>query len=80
MAELDDTKFTSADRMTANFVKTPFSRAKVGAFFQEEPRLGNQFTADVTLQKYLKRHLPKQVTILISIERPWLVALKAGSY
>lgn len=41
--------------------EAPFARARLGSFFQAEPQLGNQFTEDVTLQKYLKRHLPPKV-------------------
>lgn len=41
--------------------ETPFARARVGPFFQAEPQLGNQFTEDVTLQKYLRRHMPAKV-------------------
>jgi len=44
----------------------PFARAKVGPFFQEMPQLGNQFTEDVTLVKYLKRHFPEDVYQAIS--------------
>lgn len=43
--------------------ETPFARARVGPFFQAEPQLGNQFTEDVTLQKYLRRHMPSKVSI-----------------
>jgi hypothetical protein len=39
----------------------PFARAKVGPFFQAQPKLGNQFLEDITLQKYLRRHLPNKV-------------------
>jgi hypothetical protein len=42
-------------------IRTPFSKAKIGIFFQVQPQLGNQFTEDVTLQSYLKRHLPAQM-------------------
>lgn len=43
--------------------EAPFARARLGPFFQAEPQLGNQFTEDVTLQKYLKRHLPPKVIL-----------------
>jgi len=46
-------------------IRTPFSRAKIGPFFQVQPQLGNQFTEDVTLQGYLKRHLPAQVRYIL---------------
>ncbi|XP_053558174.1 LOW QUALITY PROTEIN: acyl-CoA dehydrogenase family member 11-like [Bombina bombina] len=42
-------------------LKIPFSRAVIGNFFQEKPRLGNPFLEDALLQGYLKRHLPPQV-------------------
>jgi len=44
----------------------PFARAKIGPFFQEQPRLGSQFAEDTTLQNYLKRHMPAQVNTYIS--------------
>ena len=40
----------------------PFSRTKRGTFFQEKPQLGNQFLEDVTLQAYLKRYIPPEVS------------------
>ena len=43
-------------------IEIPFSRARVGAFFQSLPQLGNQFKEDVTLRRYLKRVLPSKVT------------------
>ncbi|XP_073410163.1 acyl-CoA dehydrogenase family member 11-like isoform X2 [Dendrobates tinctorius] len=42
-------------------LKIPFSRALIGNFFQDQPRLGNQFLEDSLLQGYLKRHLPPVV-------------------
>ena len=42
-------------------VNSLFARTKIGSFFQAQPHLGNQFTEDITLQKYLRRHLPHQV-------------------
>ncbi|XP_073527624.1 acyl-CoA dehydrogenase family member 11-like isoform X2 [Phyllobates terribilis] len=42
-------------------LKMPFSRALIGNFFQDQPRLGNQFLEDSLLQGYLKRHLPPVV-------------------
>lgn len=39
----------------------PFSRAKIGTFFQERPELKNPFLEDALLRGYLKRHLPKEV-------------------
>jgi len=38
------------------------------SFYQEPPRLGNQFTEDDILQEYLRRRLPKEV--LSAIEQP----------
>ncbi|XP_066459876.1 acyl-CoA dehydrogenase family member 11-like [Eleutherodactylus coqui] len=42
-------------------LKMPFSHALIGSFFQDQPRLGNQFLEDSLLQGYLKRHLPPVV-------------------
>lgn len=39
----------------------PFSRAKIGNFFQERPVLKNPFLEDALLRGYLRRHLPKEV-------------------
>lgn len=39
----------------------PFSRAKIGAFFQERPVLKNPFLEDALLRGYLKRHMPDKV-------------------
>ena len=40
---------------------TEFAASKRGSFFQEAPRLGNQFSGDLFLQSYLKRLLPYEV-------------------
>ncbi|XP_068166759.1 acyl-CoA dehydrogenase family member 11-like [Antennarius striatus] len=40
----------------------PFSRAKIGSFFQERPSLRNPFLEDSLLRGYLRRHLPHQAT------------------
>lgn len=42
----------------------PFNQAKYGEFNQEEPVLGNQFTEDALLQRYLKRNIPSEVCYL----------------
>uniref|UniRef100_A0A8C5LVP1 Acyl-CoA dehydrogenase n=1 Tax=Leptobrachium leishanense TaxID=445787 RepID=A0A8C5LVP1_9ANUR len=42
-------------------LRMPFSHAKIGNFFQERPKLGNQFLEDALLQGYLKKHLPPVV-------------------
>ncbi|XP_040272629.1 acyl-CoA dehydrogenase family member 11-like isoform X1 [Bufo bufo] len=42
-------------------LKIPFSHASIGHFFQDQPRLGNQFLEDSLLQGYLKKHLPPVV-------------------
>lgn len=39
----------------------PFSRAKIGPFFQERPLLKNPFLEDALLRGYLRRHLPQEV-------------------
>lgn len=38
----------------------PFSRAKIGSFFQERPVLKNPFLEDALLRGYLRRHLPQE--------------------
>uniref|UniRef100_A0A3Q2PCR5 Acyl-CoA dehydrogenase family member 11-like n=1 Tax=Fundulus heteroclitus TaxID=8078 RepID=A0A3Q2PCR5_FUNHE len=38
----------------------PFSRARVGSFFQDQPVLKNPFLEDALLRGYLKRHLPQE--------------------
>ena len=48
-------------RMDKTVPEILFSRAKIGNFFQERPKLYNQYREDVTLQRYLKRHLPKDI-------------------
>ena len=45
----------------ANYL--PFSRARIGSFFQERPVLRNPFLEDALLRGYLKRHLPQEVSI-----------------
>ncbi|XP_040207920.1 acyl-CoA dehydrogenase family member 11-like [Rana temporaria] len=42
-------------------LRMPFSRSVIGSFFQEQPKLGNQFLEDAILQSYLKKHLPPLV-------------------
>lgn len=39
----------------------PFSRARIGHFFQERPVLKNPFLEDALLRGYLRRHLPQDV-------------------
>ncbi|XP_023243405.1 acyl-CoA dehydrogenase family member 11-like, partial [Centruroides sculpturatus] len=39
----------------------PFSISQQGTFFQQQPKLGNQYLDDVPLRNYLKRNLPKEV-------------------
>uniref|UniRef100_A0A665X9H6 Acyl-CoA dehydrogenase family, member 11 n=1 Tax=Echeneis naucrates TaxID=173247 RepID=A0A665X9H6_ECHNA len=41
----------------------PFSRARLGSFFQEQPVLRNPFLEDALLRGYLRRHLPQEVII-----------------
>lgn len=38
----------------------PFSRARVGSFFQDQPVLKNPFLEDAILRGYLTRHLPQE--------------------
>ncbi|XP_019956419.1 acyl-CoA dehydrogenase family member 11-like [Paralichthys olivaceus] len=42
----------------ANYL--PFSRARIGSFFQERPVLRNPFLEDALLRGYLRRHLPQE--------------------
>uniref|UniRef100_A0A1A7XUI7 Acyl-Coenzyme A dehydrogenase family, member 11 n=2 Tax=Iconisemion striatum TaxID=60296 RepID=A0A1A7XUI7_9TELE len=42
----------------------PFSKARIGSFFQEQPVLKNPFLEDALLQGYLRRHLPQQAVFL----------------
>ncbi|XP_064612141.1 acyl-CoA dehydrogenase family member 11-like isoform X2 [Liolophura sinensis] len=39
----------------------PFATEKIGSFFQAQPILGNQYLEDVTIQAYLKRHVPPEI-------------------
>jgi len=50
-----------------SFRGTAFAASKRGSFFQEAPRLRNQFSGDLFLQSYLKRILPNEVELLIYI-------------
>lgn len=44
-----------------SFKGTAFAASKRGSFFQEAPRLRNQFSGDLFLQSYLKRVIPQEV-------------------
>lgn len=44
-----------------------FAASKRGSFFQEAPRLRNQFSGDLILQSYLKRIIPNEVELLFDI-------------
>lgn len=48
-----------------SFRGTMFAASRRGSFFQEAPRLRNQFSGDLFLQSYMKRILPKEVELLI---------------
>lgn len=39
----------------------PFSKARIGSFFQDRPVLKNPFLEDALLRGYLRRHLPEEV-------------------
>lgn len=39
----------------------PFSRTRIGTFFQGSPVLKNPFLEDALLRAYLRRHLPEEV-------------------
>lgn len=41
----------------------PFAKAKVGQFFQDQPKLHNPYSTDGPLKRYLKRLLPAEVNI-----------------
>ena len=41
-----------------------FSRAGIGAFFQDRPALKNPFLEDALLKSYLRRHVSHEVSIL----------------
>jgi len=43
--------------------ETSFAASKRGSFFQEAPRLRNQFNGDFFLQTYLRRNLPSEVRL-----------------
>lgn len=45
----------------------PFSRARIGTFFQQMPVLRNPFSEDVLLRGYLKRHLPSKVSVILIV-------------
>lgn len=44
-----------------SFKGTTFTASKRGSFFQEAPRLRNQFSGDLFLQSYLKRVIPQEI-------------------
>uniref|UniRef100_A0A7N6AFI2 Acyl-CoA dehydrogenase family, member 11 n=1 Tax=Anabas testudineus TaxID=64144 RepID=A0A7N6AFI2_ANATE len=41
----------------------PFSRTRIGSFFQESPTLKNPFLEDALLRAYLRRHLPEEAVL-----------------
>ncbi|XP_063345548.1 acyl-CoA dehydrogenase family member 11-like isoform X1 [Pelmatolapia mariae] len=43
----------------------PFTRARIGPFFQENPVLKNPFVEDALLRGYLKRHIPQEYVYVI---------------
>ncbi|XP_053862088.1 acyl-CoA dehydrogenase family member 11-like isoform X2 [Malaclemys terrapin pileata] len=56
------------DKCTLLELKVPFARTEIGTFFQEQPRIGNQYLEDAFLQRYLKTHLPFQVLEKVSLD------------
>ena len=42
-----------------------FAKSRTGTFVQEKPVLGNQFSDDPLLKKYLKKSLPAEVRMLV---------------
>ena len=56
------TEFEPNNRDVPDSVRgNAFAASKRGSFFQEAPRLRNQFSGDLFLQSYLKRTLPNEV-------------------
>lgn len=47
------------------FSSVPFAFAKLGPFFQDQPRLFNQFREDVLMNTFLQRHVPAEVSFSI---------------
>ena len=41
-----------------------FAKSRTGTFVQEKPVLGNQFSDDPLLKKYLKKTVPAEVRML----------------
>uniref|UniRef100_A0A8D0LCY8 Acyl-CoA dehydrogenase n=1 Tax=Sphenodon punctatus TaxID=8508 RepID=A0A8D0LCY8_SPHPU len=54
------------DKRILQELKAPFARTETGTFFQEQPRIGNQYLEDGLLQRYLKVHLPPKVFTEVS--------------
>ena len=50
-----------------SFRGAAFAASKRGFFFQEAPRLRNQFSGDLFLQSYLKRIVPQEVGLLFNM-------------
>ncbi|XP_030438737.1 acyl-CoA dehydrogenase family member 11-like isoform X1 [Gopherus evgoodei] len=61
-------KAETRDKGTLQELKVPFARTETGTFFQEQPRIGNQYLEDAFLQRYLKTHLPSQVLEKVSLD------------
>ncbi|KAK7934076.1 hypothetical protein WMY93_004972 [Mugilogobius chulae] len=53
---------TKQERATA-LDSLPFSKAKIGCFFQERPVLKNPFLEDALLTGYLRRHIPHEAVL-----------------
>ena len=47
--------------------KSTFSRANRGAFFQDEPKLTNQYKEDAYLREHLKLVIPAQVGFFLKL-------------
>ena len=63
-SESIQTEFELNNRDVRGTGGTAFAASKRGSFFQEAPRLRNQFSGDLFLQSYLKRILPNEVELL----------------
>ncbi|CAM2103403.1 unnamed protein product [Caretta caretta] len=61
-------KVETWDKCTLQELKVPFARTEIGTFFQEQPRIGNQYLEDAFLQRYLKTRLPPQVLEKVSLD------------
>ena len=57
----------SCSDRAAKVASIPFAHARLGPFFQEEPKLINQFSHDAFLQGFLQRHVPSKVFFFLKL-------------